>query len=78
MKADKIIKTIVDISGRKQEEIESCPFWDCEVDKEALQVRGFCTRKDVIECKYGLTDIQVPKDCPLKKSSITTNVCLKQ
>ena len=73
----KLHKIIIKSSGRETEEIEHCPFWGCAIIEGTFRTRDFCTRKD-IECKYGLTHIQVPKKCPLRKNSITTDVSLKK
>lgn len=37
---------------------------DCPLVKE-----GFCSVTS-LECRYGLTDVRVPKECPLKIKSI--------
>jgi len=38
--------------------------------------RQYCGIKTSINCRYGLTEIVVPHDCPLRKASIT--IQLKQ
>lgn len=49
------------VIGKKK--TESCPFWEA---------RGcqFPDLSESIKCKYGLTDIRVPKNCPLLKGVV--------
>ena len=50
------------VNNNGEEEVStSCPFWG--VDS--------CKIKD-IKCRYGLTEITVPNDCPLKEAPIKT------
>lgn len=72
MKQDKIrIETSVrvyDALGEKTDIIKDvCPFYKlekCLVDKN-------------ITCRYGLTEIRVPKKCPLRKDIVIKTVVAK-
>ena len=63
MKIDKIKKTI---SGKGTTITESCPFW---------KARDECKISE-IDCRYDLTDVKVPGDCPLLKEPITITITL--
>ena len=39
-----------------------------------FHLRNFCRLNKKIECRYGLTDIQVPDECPLLKADIVVSI----
>lgn len=45
--------------------VDSCPFWSTEG----------CKIK-TIRCRYGLTEIEVPAECPLRRGPVMTTVTL--
>lgn len=54
---------VVKVTGmRPQEDKVSCPLWEVGSGPHIGACKHF---KDHFPCRYGLTDIRVPKDCPL-------------
>lgn len=61
---------------------DNCPFWNYKIFQLFLKKRGrlgtgYCKHPLVeknIECNYGLSEIKVPKDCPLRQSSLVQKV----
>ena len=74
--------TINSIIGKKETLINSCPFWKVgEVNKDWLTKKLPILKTSTcsligIDCVFGLTEIRVPKECPLKKKEGVTTVCV--
>jgi hypothetical protein len=74
-KADRVY-----INGKPAKEI-SCPLW-CEYDDSEVNLdpeKGKLNINSIprcpvngVECRYGLTDVNVPKGCPLKEGVTLT------
>lgn len=47
---------------------QDCPFWSTEG----------CKIKHNIPCRYGLTEVKVPKACPLRQIGASVFVVLKE
>lgn len=63
------------------ETTDSCPMWDCRTREPFLGGKGeslisFCKLNKKIRCRYGLTEISVPKKCPLKRGVHTIKMVL--
>ena len=58
------VKAIV--NGEKVEFGGTCPFRTCMEKHD-------CVLDKSIDCRFGLTEIQPPKDCPLRKGSVSVH-----
>ena len=79
----KTIDEILIIGDKKVFAPTACPFWDCRVPVDWMEkgkkiLIDYCKHPligdEEILCKYGLTEIRVPENCPLKKSMLTIGV----
>lgn len=53
------------INGKKQ---YSCPF--ARFRGKGFDIRMSCKFNEKRTCRYGLTEIRVPKSCPLRKKGV--------
>lgn len=59
-------KIAINHSHKGKSERENCPFWSVEG----------CIVSNIM-CRYGLTNISVPKDCPMRKGQVTYTIKAK-
>jgi len=62
----------ITVNGKR---VESCPLWGTG-DNPLGGTIGWCSVKE-ITCSYGLTEIHVPKECPLRKKLVKKVIRLR-
>lgn len=62
-------KIKISYSTGQQEETDSCPFWKVGGGLKLEKYCGHPIKKRKMKCEYGMTDVRVPRRCPLRNGS---------
>ena len=65
-------------SGHKSDQIKDfCPFRTTK-RVSGYELDGACSIDVTVPCRYGLTEIYLPKGCPLRAGPVTTVVRIRR